>query len=168
MIDQFCFLCEAYLYDQSCSFPILLWSESTPDSIDHEVQYHFRCRAHLYNQSCHCPLLFSSQTAPGLIDHNSSVLFSLLTALVQSVTWLPCLVFVINCTWSDMSQQFSFGFGLIQNCTIGHGNSISFFDVKRIYTINHVYILYGFHHSWYSIQLIMTVQYHLYRRSHLY
>ena len=151
MMDQFHFQCRLHLCHQSHSFPIWFWSKLTPNSISHEVQYCLRHILHLYDQSSHYSLLFSPQIALGLIDHNSLTLFSVQTAPIQSVMCLLCLVFITNCTWSNMSRHFSFNFGL-----------------DHTYRISYVVDLFGLHHISYLIQLVTVAQFHFRCRLHLY
>ena len=96
-------------------------------------------------------LFFLSQTTPGQIGPQSSVSVSNQTRTIRSITLLFCLVFVIDYTQSDRSQQLIMIFGI--NCT---------------YMINHVIVMFSFHERTHLIKQVLIVKFWFWSRPDLY
>ena len=126
----------------TCRTPV--WSVMT-------VQYHFLRRPYLYDRSRRCLIWFSSQIEPDPIDHDILVLFFTQITLVQSITSLTSLVFIINYIWSYRSPQFNFSF------IVNHTN-----------IVDHVIILSGFCHRPHLVWSITTTLFCFWCGSHLY
>ena len=97
------------------------------------TQFCFYHRSHLCNQSCCSFVWFSSLTTPVWIGPNSSISILALTIPIRSVMLLPCLVFIIDCTRSDRSQQLSFVFSIDHTCIICHSIVLSGFHHRSYY-----------------------------------
>ena len=94
--------------------------------------------ANLYDRSRHYPISSLSWTARCLICLDSLVLYSTKITLVQLVTSLSCLLFVINRILFDRLWHFCSDFSVDHSCTISH---VLFYLVFIIDTIGSVMIV---------------------------
>lgn len=133
--------------------------------------------------SISCLILIT--TTHFLIGLHNSIMYSAKITLVRSIMSLSSLLFMINRIVSYWSWQYSSDFIIDCTCMVSHiivlvglhhkpcpiGSVIVVlfhFIVERTYTIGHVVVLSSLHNSSHIVRSVLTIQYLILWRSHIY